>query len=355
MTNRQRMKAVLEGHKPDRMPFMFFSELLPRGQFEREIRNRGVGIIMHTSSVSLDRPGVETMVLEKDGIRTEIIPTPLGELTARYKTGMHNISGSGLIQTEYFVKEEKDYEPMIWLLDHTQFSINSSGYFQAEMLLGDEGMTHAWTDEPPYMGLQYLLGYLNWSLHQYDYPDLFQALLDAYERMQMRRFDILVNAPQNDLINIGNLSGNFSPAKYEQYMKPYFDSLAERLRRAGKSVTIHADALNLMEHIYLMPGPWVNVIEAFTPPPVGNLSLAEARRAWGEETTIWINFPEAVFYDGYEATYRYMIDLLHSDPCPNKFVSFTEIGLLGMDSDKYPIFQAGIRAIIDAIEQEGYY
>jgi len=338
MTNRERMRAILEGRKPDRVPVMFFSELLPRGQFEREIRNRGVGLIVHTSSVIQQRPGIEMVITEKDGIRSETIHTPFGDLTARYVMGKNNIASSGTVQTEYFVKSESDYEAAIWLLDQTIFTLNPSVYYQDDMLLGDEGITHVWTDEPPYMGLQYLMGYVNWCLHQHDYPESFQALLDAYERMQMRRMDVLVSAPEKDLINIGNLSGNFSPDKYERYMKPYFDKVAERLRKAGKSVTIHADAINLKEYAKLIPGPWVNVIEAFTPPPVGNLTLQEARKMWGEGTIIWINFPETVFYSGYEETYRYTVELLRSDPCPNKYISFTEIGLLGVDCEKFPIF-----------------
>jgi len=40
-----------------------------------------------------------------------------------------------------------------------------------------------------------------------------------------------------------------------------------------------------------------DIFEAFTPPPVGNFTLKDARDAWGEKVTIWINFPESIFYE----------------------------------------------------------
>ena len=78
---------------------------------------------------------------------------------------------------------------------------------------------------------------------------------------------------------------------------------APRLRERGYSVTIHADALNLKQHAALLPGAGVNVIEAFTPPPVGNLPVGEVRSAWGPEVTLHINVPETLFHSGYDATF----------------------------------------------------
>jgi hypothetical protein len=98
------------------------------------------------------------------------------------------------------------------------------------------------------------------------------------------------------------------------------------------------------------------VIEAFTPPPVGELSLAEVRQAWGKETVIWVNFPETIFYSGYEATKQYAIDLLKADaPGDRLVISFTEMGLWGaLNHETERIFKAGTRAIMDAIEEYGH-
>jgi hypothetical protein len=97
------------------------------------------------------------------------------------------------------------------------------------------------------------------------------------------------------------------------------------------------------------------VIEAYTPPPVGEVSLAEVRQAWGNDTVIWVNFPETVFYSGYEATKRYTIDLLCSDaPGDHLVLSFTEMGLWGALNDETErIFKTGTLAILDALDECG--
>jgi len=70
---------------------------------------------------------------------------------------------------------------------------------------------------------------------------------------------------------------------------------------------------------------------------------------------IWMNFPETIFYSGYEATKKFMIDLLRSDAPSNPLViGFTEMGLWGaMNDETEKIFKIGTQAIMDAIDEHG--
>ena len=63
----------------------------------------------------------------------------------------------------------------------------------------------------------------------------------------------------------------------------------------GKIIALHAHANNLSHLEGLVREISCDVIEAFTPPPVGDLSLADARAAWGKDAIICINFPETIF------------------------------------------------------------
>ena len=51
------------------------------------------------------------------------------------------------------------------------------------------------------------------------------------------------------------------------------------------------------------------VMEAFTPPPMGDLSVAQARQAWPDKV-IWVNFPGNYFLDTAEAIEDYAFNLL---------------------------------------------
>jgi hypothetical protein len=98
----------------------------------------------------------------------------------------------------------------------------------------------------------------------------------------------------------------------------------------------------------------VDVVEGFTPPPIGDLSIKEARAAWGQEIVIWVNFPESMFLEGQEATKEYTLELLKSDPGGALILGVTVMGTsMIADEETNQVFQAGMRAIMDAIEEYG--
>ena len=356
MNNRERVLTILNGGTPDRIPFLPFSELVPDSSFVQEMRKRGMGLITHCSSVGSKIEGIEIIeeLIDKKTVIT--YHTPIGKLYETYDNSVGKvITGHNLgVRTDFLIKDVKDYDVAIYIIDHTEHFIDEAQFYSTDNELLSDGITHCWTDEPPFMDAQYYLGLENWSFHQFDYPEEFQRLLDALGRRQERRLQLLLDCPDM-LINLGNLAGNFGPPQYKEFMLPYYEKYVPLFKAKGKITTIHADANNLLEYKELLSKTGVDVIEAFTPPPFGNLSLAEARKAWGGEKTIWINFPEAVFYEGYEYTKNYTIELLKSELCPNKLLGLTEMGLLGVDGENIKVFQDGIRAIMDAIDEAGEY
>ena len=62
MKSRERIWAVLNGQKPDKIPFFCFSglanELIPTGSFERKLRNSGMGLMIITSPVNTEMPNI---------------------------------------------------------------------------------------------------------------------------------------------------------------------------------------------------------------------------------------------------------------------------------------------------------
>lgn len=352
MTPKERITAVLKGEKPNKVPFAPFAELVPRSQAELEFRNLGMGFIQHHSSVVQHSATPET-VDYAGGATNTWYHTEKGKVQTSFQY-VRGASNNGMVQTGFMVKEEADYERAIAYIDGLTFSVDQSLDELVRHYLGEEGVTHAWANEPPYMEAQYYLGLEKWAYDQYDCPELFGRLLASLERLQDRRF-LCLEQSQEDMINLGNLAGNFSPAAFEQYMVPYFSERARQLHKKGKKVTVHADASNLSDFRHLVLPCEVDIVEAFTPPPVGDLSLAEARKAWGNDVTILVNFPETVFYEGFEATKQFTRQLIESDPCPNKIIGLTEMGFVGATAENVRRIEAGLRAILEAINESGSY
>jgi hypothetical protein len=99
-----------------------------------------------------------------------------------------------------------------------------------------------------------------------------------------------------------------SPRLFERFVAPVYRRVMPAMRAAGKIPIAHYDGSNrpLMKAISQTDLP---VIEAFTPPPMGDLRLSEARAAWPEKV-IGINFPGFLFVEPFETIRAYTLDLL---------------------------------------------
>ena len=79
-------------------------------------------------------------------------------------------------------------------------------------------------------------------------------------------------------INIGdNITDTVSPDYYRKYCLPIYEIYSTQLEGTGKLLGVHMDGLlgTLRKEIAESP---ISVIESFTVPPAGVISLAEARK-----------------------------------------------------------------------------
>ena len=228
--------------------------------------------------------------------------------------------------------------------------------------LGTDGIVRDWAldyEAAPYGAVRRYFGEISgldrWIYAQADHPDHFAALLEAQTRRDERRLALVADSPA-EFLGLGWLEGIWSPAQFKKYELPFYQKWVSYLQSKGKICALHCDATKSMKgYKDLIAQIGFKVIEAFTPPPVGELSLEQVRQAWGNNTVIWMNFPETIFYSGYEATKQYTIDLLRSDaPGDSLVISFTEMGLWGAVNDETErIFKTGAQAIMDAIDKHG--
>lgn len=355
-----RINAVLDGEQPDQVPFAPYDELVPRGEFSREMRNRGMGLLIRRDTVTGETPNVRTESwTDRDTIFT-IYHTPVGDVTTRSHKHIRRISDDSiLLDIEGMIKSVEDYDPAIFIIEDTEFSSDPSIHFDAAADLGMDGFVRDTAMYPPYGLSRYIFGGssgLNkWSYEQVDHPDHFERLMDALIKREERRLILAFESPAK-FFSFGDLDGTWGPKKVIQYDLPLFKKWVPRFQAAGKKCSLHAHALNLHLFKDLVAEVGFDVIEAFTPPPVGSLSVKGAREAWGANTIIWVNFPETIFWQGKEATKQYTKDLLLSDPPGNALIlGFTEMGTWGsiLNPETEVVFKDGTTAIMDAIEEYG--
>ena len=93
----------------------------------------------------------------------------------------------------------------------------------------------------------------------------------------------------------------------------------------------------------------IDAIESFTPPPVGDLTIKEAKGKW-KDTVIWSNFPESVSLQGQKAVEETTKNMLQEAAPGNNF-------LLGI-SEGFPSFMHQLQSvptILKTINKYGKY
>ena len=92
MTARERILAALQGEPVDKVPFTHWHRHFPRGQTEREVRNRGMALCLRLPCFLETRPNVEVIQSSTytGGVRLikHTYHTPLGEVYELRKAGI---------------------------------------------------------------------------------------------------------------------------------------------------------------------------------------------------------------------------------------------------------------------------
>jgi hypothetical protein len=352
----ERMDAVLHGERPDRVPYAPYDNLVPRGDFERELRNRGMGLCLRCRAVWSETTEVAVEHKTEGDISRVIYHTPVGSVGQAARTHVGRISDGESVATEWLIKEVADYQPAIFMIEHTIFHADYEGFLAHVRDIGSDGIVRLDGLSPPYDGTSSYFSLEGWAVGQREHPEQFAQLLAALERRAERLLPLVLAAP-GELTSLGSLSGIYGPKQYRQYVVPFYRRYAPQLRAGGKLCALHAHNSNLSAFKDLVGQTGVPVVEAFTPPPVGDLSLADARAAWGPDTVIWVNFPETIFWLGRQQSYDYTVDLLKQDKGSGRLViGMTEMGSYGItDDESERAFKEGMRAIMDAIDDHGVY
>jgi hypothetical protein len=351
MNFHERILRVLHHQPADRIPFAPYDNLVPRGSFERELRSRGMGLLKRVEDTWSTIPGVREETSTIGDETTVTYHTPVGSVSSRWKVHAGRISDDGTVQIEWPIKCPDDCGPVLYMIENSECHPNYSAIHDSTRDLGDDGLVCASGFRLPYENLWNYFGLANWSYAQMDYPEQVSRLHQALWEQEGRRCPIMLDSPV-EYLNFGSLSGFYGPKQFQEYILPFCQKYVPLLKERGKIGYLHAHNSNLTAFRDLLHETGIQVIEAYTPPPISDCPIEEARRAWGKETVIWVNFPETMFWSGKGETYRYTLNLFKSDPCPDRLImGITELGLLGVDNDESErSFRDGFTAIMDAID-----
>jgi len=295
MTVRERIEAALRHEPVDQIPFTIYQGMIPHDHpTTRRLRELGLGYACRPGLVTSETPHVtaEWVEYEEAGVRfgRSTLKTPGGEVYATHRLGA--AYGSSWY-VDHYVKRSEDYRVVEFWVRDTVYRADYEAYQRTKEEVGDAGYVCGNFGYSPLMEMRVaLLGIERFAMDQFDYPELFHSLLAALMEKQREAYPLIAASPAEVVIYCGNCVPEVLGRGFADYCLPCYDALGEMLHARGKKLGCHLDANNAY-WAKAVEASRLDVIEAFTPAPDTDMSLAEARAAWPRKT-LWINFPSSL-------------------------------------------------------------
>jgi len=374
LNKRQRLEAALNHKKIDRIPWTIYASYPPWGEVERRYRDLGlIMIYQHFPIVKVSLPEIDVteegkyLVKDHKGKNTILrkFETPVGNVSVKHEFFADSLPVPGdLIQkfgseidmeslswvTEHPFKDESDYEVLEYIYENTEFRPNYEDFIFTDKIVGDDGFIMANVGKSPFQILLYeLMGAEKCYLELASNPDKVRSLFEVVYEHQKRKYILAAKSPATVIWVPDNLTSMLTPPDYfEEFYIPFYNEMADILHKENKIYTVHMDG-NLSSLADLIGKTGIDVIEAFTPPPMGDYRVSDALKTW-KNKIIWINFPGTVLatYDA-DSIEAYTIDMLKSIAPGNRF-------LIGC-TESFPMekWEMAFGAIGKALEKCGKY
>jgi hypothetical protein len=294
MTPRQRVETVLHFRRADRVPFTVYECMIPQCAAERRMRNDGLCIVKRMGVFTTHRPNVKTTQLtywDNGRQLVKTVPeTPAGTLAA-----VSEPAGFTHWQREYPFKGPNDYKAILSLIQDERYEENYRPFAEAIEAFGDDAICRAGIALEPLQQLVSggLLSPEDFCLEWMDRRDEILKLYDALVANRRRMYPLVAQSPAGHANYGGNVVPEIiGPEVFRTYYLPHYQEAAEVFHRHGKLIGCHFDA-NCRPLAAGIAQSGLDYIEAFTPGPPTDMTLADARAAWPNQV-LWLNFPSAV-------------------------------------------------------------
>jgi len=293
MNIRERIDAFWSGERPDRIPYTIYWNEWRHTSSDpawEALYRKGLGVTWYLRTFETHYRGVEIIDqrYEENGrqMRRQVRRTPVGEVHAVWQNGWDQ---------KFFLATPEDYRVMTYIVEHTEFTPCYEAYNAKVASLPPWGIAIPELWRTP---LQQILvdfaGLENFCVHLIEYEEEVRKLYAALLKNFRRIVEIVAAGPGRYLSNLENFTADtLGPRRYQEFLLPVYDEFFPQLHAAGKLIGCHYDGRlsSCRRHIAGSP---IDLIESLTPPPEGDLTLAEARAAWPGKL-FWSNINVACY------------------------------------------------------------
>lgn len=376
MNAKERILTVLRRGEPDVIPFSIYFEtyqLAGLAVYEPWRKLLDKGLCLHAPLVAQTHkvicPNATMDIIHQYGSHTSWSPadiliamqspheifgnfhTPRGE--SNFKASVIGLDFSVQLpwfqEDGYIIKDFNDYEVIKYLIEDAEYTPFYDDIKELQMIIGNYGIIDSLVPKSPLQSLIMLMGPKKLALDYYMHQKEFDELYNAIYKKQLEVYKIAAESPAEVIWAPDNVTSLItSPKLFEKYNVPFYNEVADILHKHDKIYIVHMDG-TLKNLAPLIAKTRIDVIESFTHPPVGDITITEAKKLW-KDKVIWANFPEPIAMEGQKAVRAKTIEMLN-DAAPGK--NF----LMGI-SEGFPSFQHMLKfvpTILKTINKFGKY
>jgi hypothetical protein len=243
-------------------------------------------------------------------------------------------------------KSPDDYRALLFFIQDEQFEPCYDAFLEAEARFGEDAIFRVGFGLEPMQTLisGNLMNMEDFCIQWMDNRDEILKLYDAVVEKRRQLYPLVANSPCLHANYGGNVVPEIvGPEMFRKYYLPHYNEAAEAMHRHGKLIGCHFD-----DDCRLLSGVIgetdLDYIEAFTPAPDTDMSLADARAAWPDKV-LWLNFPSSRHLKSPEEVEAFTVGLIDQARTPDGvIVGITE----DIPADRW---QRSCKAIMDGLDR----
>jgi len=295
MTPRQRVLAALRNEETDRVPLTVYSGLLGSDDDVKALLGDHVTLIIwasaHRTEFRKSTFRSEKSTEHGEELQRNYIETPVGTIHRNYR---FDPTYHSTWAVDSYIRKPEDWDVLRFMFEDAVYTPDYEPWLQRKAQWGESGVQNTAVGRTPFQSLAYeYVGVQQLSLDYYDYPEKVQGVLDIMLERQNELDKIYAESPAEVINFPDNITSIVvGRDRFQKYCMPRYRHMAKALEGTGKLLVAHMDGMlkNLADLIADSP---LTSLEAFTPTPDSDVSVAEARKLWPGKQ-LWINYPSSV-------------------------------------------------------------
>ena len=307
MTSKSRILSAVCGKPTDRVPWSpflaYYWQYIPKEEQQkgeiRYMKEMGADPLLRGSCALSNsvRKNFEISSRREGNKQYHSFITKVGTIT---EVSTYSAQADTWFLTGHPVSTEEDFKVLQYIHENTVITDNTAPFDKAYKEIGENAVSSPNIGVHSKTSFQSLVEHwcgteaLTYAL--YDFPETVEECLAV---MQAKDRETVKNACNSsaEILNFFEDSSttNISPAMFEKYTLPQINEWADMLHSAGKMLMHHACG-HLKDLLPLIATSEIDILESISPPPTGNIEIADALKILPERIAV-IGGIEPTFFE----------------------------------------------------------